>query len=40
MTDALGSVHDLPLQIGHVDRVVIDECDRTDSGRGKVKRRR
>jgi hypothetical protein len=36
LTDALGRMQDLALQVGQVDRVVIDQRDSSDAGRGKV----
>ena len=40
LADAIGVVKDLPLQVGEVDHIGVDDAKRTDAGRGEVIRRR
>jgi hypothetical protein len=40
LTDIRRRIHDLPLQVGHVDRIEIDQANVPDSGRREVQRRR
>ncbi len=37
--DRLGAVQDLPLEIGEIDHVAVDEPDRADARRGQVEGR-
>ena len=38
--DACGRVDDLALQIREIDRVVVDDAERADPGRGKIEQER
>jgi hypothetical protein len=38
--DLIGAVEDLPLQVGEIDGVIIDDADSSDAGRRKIGKHR
>src|SRR5439155_815540 len=38
--DVVGEVHHLPVQVGQIDTVAVDDAERADAGCGEVDRRR